>query len=171
MTSTAYILLGSNLGDREKFLNSAITMIKDSPGLKLAASSAVYSSPAQQMQSGTPPFLNQAIEVDTTLSTFELLTTLDKIERALGRTGKGKQLSRTIDLDILLFGQEIVKTDKLTIPHPELLNRAFALIPLTEIEPTLVHPLTNKHLRDYLNDDDVKLVRQKEENAPVSCRT
>ena len=169
MTSTAYILLGSNLGDRENYLSSAIAMIKDTPGLKLAGGSAVYASPAQQMKSGTPPFLNQAIKVDTALSPIELLTALEKIERAIGRTGKGKQISRTIDLDILLFGQEKVKTDRLTIPHPELLNRTFALIPVIEIDPTMVHPLTNKLLRDYLNDDDIKLVRQKEENAPVSC--
>ena len=169
MTSTAYILLGSNLGDREKYLSSAIAMIIDRPGLKLADSSAVYSSPAQQMKSGTPPFLNQAIKVDTALSSFDLLTALEKIERALGRTDKGKQISRTIDLDILLFGKEKVKTDRLTIPHPELLNRAFALIPVIEIDPTLVHPLTNKLLRDYLNNHDVKHLRKKVENAPVSC--
>lgn len=169
MTSTAYILLGSNLGEREKYLSSAIAMIKEIPGLRLSGSSSVYSSPAQQMASGTPPFLNQAIKVDTSLSSLELLTALEKIEQALDRTDKRKQLSRTIDLDILLFGGETIKTDRLTIPHPEFLNRAFALIPVIEIDPTLVHPLTHKRLKDYLNDEDFKLVRQKEENAPVSC--
>ena len=169
MTSTAYILLGSNLGEREKYLSSAIALIKEIPGLRLSGSSSVYSSPAQQMASGTPPFLNQAIKVDTSLSSLELLTALEKIEQALGRTDKRKQLSRTIDLDILLFGGETIKTDRLTIPHPEFLNRAFALIPVIEIDPMLVHPLTHKRLKDYLSDEDFKLVRQKEENAPVSC--
>ena len=169
MTSTAYILLGSNLGDREKYLSSAMAMIKEIPGLKLCGSSSVYSSKAQQMASGTPSFLNQAIKVKTKFKSIELLTALEKIEQALDRTGKGKQLSRTIDLDILLYDTEIVDTERLTIPHPELLNRAFALIPVIEIDPALVHPLTNKRLKDYLNDEDFKLVRQKEENAPISC--
>ena len=169
MTSTAYILLGSNLGDREKYLNSAIAMIKEIPGLRLSGSSSVYSSPAQQMASGTPPFLNQAIKIDTQLTSFELLATLEKIEQALDRSDKRKYLSRTIDLDILLFGSETIKTDRLTIPHPEFLNRAFALIPVVEIDSRLVHPLTNKRLRDYLHNEDFKLVRQKEKNAPASC--
>ncbi|MCH9025214.1 MAG: 2-amino-4-hydroxy-6-hydroxymethyldihydropteridine diphosphokinase [candidate division Zixibacteria bacterium] len=169
MTSTAYILLGSNLGDREKYINSAIAMIKEIPGLRLSGSSSVYSSPAQQMASGTPPFLNQAIKIDTQLTSFELLATLEKIEQALDRSDKGKYLSRTIDLDILLYDTEIVNSKRLTIPHPEFLNRAFALIPVIEIDPRLVHPLTGKRLKDYLNDEDFKLVRQKEENAPISC--
>lgn len=169
MTSTAYILIGSNLGDREKYLSSAISMIKEIPGLELIDNSSVYSSKAEQMASGTPSFLNQAIKVETKLKPFELLTALEQIEQELGRTDKGKQLSRTIDLDILLYDTEIVDTERLTIPHPELLNRAFALIPLIEIDPTLVHPLTNKRLKNYINDEDFKLVRQKEGNAPVSC--
>lgn len=167
MTSTAYILIGSNLGDRERFLSSAIAMIKEIPGLELCDRSSVYSSKAQQMASGTPSFLNQAIKVETRLRPLELLTALEKIEQAFGRTDKGKQLSRTIDLDILLYDAEIVETERLTIPHPELLNRAFALIPLIEIDPRLVHPLTGKRLKDYLNDEDFKLVRQKEEHGPV----
>ena len=167
MTSTAYILIGSNLGDREKYFSSAIAMIKKIPGLELCEHSSVYSSEAQQMASGTPSFLNQAIKVETRLRPLELLTALQTIERAFGRTDKGKQLSRTIDLDILLYDAEIVETERLTIPHPELLNRAFALIPLIEIDPRLVHPLTGKRLKDYLNDEDFKLVRQKEEHGPV----
>jgi len=169
MTSTAYILLGSNLGDREKYLSSAIVMIKDIPGIELSSSSSVYSSKAEQMASGTPSFLNQVIKVKTELTSIELLTALEKIEQALDRTGKGKYISRTIDLDILLYDTEIINTERLTIPHPELLNRAFALIPLVEIDPTLVHPLTNKRLKDYLNDEDFKLVIQKETHAPASC--
>ena len=169
MTSTAYILLGSNLGNREKYLSSAIAMIKEITGLKLSGSSSIYSSTARQMKSGTPPFLNQAIKVDTELPSFELLTALEKIEQTLDRTDKGKYLSRTIDLDILLYDTEIVNSKRLTIPHPELLNRAFALIPVIEIDPTLVHPLTNKRLKDYLKNEDFKFVRQKEKNAPVSC--
>ncbi len=167
MTSTAYILIGSNLGDREKYLSSAIAMIKETPGLELCDRSSVYSSEAQQMANGTPSFLNQAIRVETRLRPLELLTALETIEQALGRDDKGKNLSRKIDLDILLYDTEIVNTKRLTIPHPELLNRAFALIPLIEIDPELVHPLTGRRLKDYLNDEDFKLVRQKEEHGPV----
>lgn len=169
MTSTAYILLGSNLGDREKYLSSAIVMIKDIPGLELSGSSSVYSSKAEQMASGTPSFLNQVIKVKTKLTSIELLTALEKIEQALDRTDKGKYISRTIDLDILLYDTEIINTERLTIPHPELLNRAFALIPVVEIDPRLVHPLTNKRLKDYLNEEDFKLVIQKATHAPASC--
>ena len=167
MTSTAYILIGSNLGDREKYLSSAIAMIKETPGLELCDRSSVYSSEAQQMANGTPSFLNQAIRVETRLRPLELLTALETIEQALGRDDKGKNLSRKIDLDILLYDTEIVNTKRLTIPHPELLNRAFALIPLIEIDPELVHPLTGRRLKDYLNDEDFELVRQKEEHGPV----
>lgn len=167
MSSTAYILLGSNLGEREKHLSSAIAMTKDIPGLKLCDSSSVYSSEALQMTEGTPSFLNQAIKVETELTSCELLTALETIEQAFGRTDKGEKRSRTIDLDILLYDSEIVDSEKLTIPHPELLNRAFALIPVIEIDPTLIHPLTKKPLNNYLNAEDLKTVRQKETNGPA----
>ena len=169
MKKLVYILLGSNLGDREKHLNSATQLINNISGVDIIDCSRIYSSPAYQMESDTPSFLNQAVRINCSLAAFELLSVLEEIEQTLGRTEKGKNLSRIIDLDILLFADDIFKSDKLTIPHPGLLNRPFALIPLVELDPKIIHPVTQKSLSNYISDKDFRLVTPKEENAVTNC--
>lgn len=154
MAETTYILLGSNLGDREKNLVKAITQIETIPGLELVATSAVYLSEAREMSEDSPSFLNQVAMADYDYRPQELLVALEKIETSLGRTDKGKRLPRVIDLDILLFGSEIIDTESLSIPHRQLLNRAFAMLPLLQISPEINHPVTKEPISNYLAATD-----------------
>jgi len=153
MQTTVYIGLGSNLGEREAHLRSAVLRLTDLPGLKVAATSSIYETAAQEMAPGSPPFLNQVVKVESTLSPLDLLEALELVEAELGRTGKGLGLPRTIDLDILLYGDTVLATPRLTIPHPRLLARPFAIVPLLELSPALRHPATGRPLAEYRVSD------------------
>ncbi|NOY88290.1 MAG: 2-amino-4-hydroxy-6-hydroxymethyldihydropteridine diphosphokinase [FCB group bacterium] len=154
MATTVYILLGSNLGDREKNLYSALDKIEAIPGLEVVATSAIYLSEAQEMEGESPAFMNQAVMADYLYLPHELLNELEKIEKKMGRTDKGKMKPRIIDLDILLFGDEIVQTKQLSIPHKKLLKRPFAMIPVLQITPNIVHPVKKEPIADFLTDKD-----------------
>ncbi len=156
MATEAYISTGSNLGDRERNLDHALELITAIPGCEVIAVSAVYVTQPQEMEGENPPFLNQVIKIDYEFRAFELLHELEAIEKKLGRTEKGKRMARTIDLDILLFGKEIIETDQLSIPHREMLNRAFVMIPLLQIDPDLVHPVTNRPVSEFLTEEHSK---------------
>ncbi|MEW5993373.1 MAG: 2-amino-4-hydroxy-6-hydroxymethyldihydropteridine diphosphokinase [Candidatus Zixiibacteriota bacterium] len=158
MTETAFILLGSNMGDREKNLASAISRIEAIPGFELTGVSSVYVSEADDMDKGSPSFLNQVVMGDYQYRPNELLAALEAIEKQLGRTGKGKNQPRTIDLDILLFGNQVVETERLSIPHRKLLNRPFAMAPLLEIDPQIVHPVVNRPVAEFLTDEQKQQV-------------
>ena len=99
-----------------------------------------------------PSYLNQAIKAEYQFRPLELLHSLERIEKEMGRTDKGRRQPRTIDIDILLFGSLHVKERELAIPHPRLLERPFAMIPIVEIDPSLVHPLTHKPIASYINN-------------------
>ena len=154
MSETVFILAGSNLGDREKNLANALSKLEFIEGLEIVATSAIYLSEAEGMDSDAPSFMNQAVMADYLYTASELLNALELIEKNLGRTGKGQNLPRTIDLDILLFGQQVIETDQLSIPHRELLNRPFAMAPILQIDPNVVHPVTKKPLADFLSEED-----------------
>ncbi|UCC45696.1 MAG: 2-amino-4-hydroxy-6-hydroxymethyldihydropteridine diphosphokinase [Candidatus Zixiibacteriota bacterium] len=154
MSETVYVLLGSNLGDRARYLRAARENMAKVEGLEITAVSAIYASQAQNMDGDTPPFLNQVIKADYRFSPGELLRALERIERDLDRTDKGKGLPRTIDLDILLFGDRALKTEGLNIPHPELLNRPFVLVPLLEIDPEATLPPDQVRIADWLRPED-----------------
>lgn len=154
MTQTVYILLGSNIGDREKSLESAVNKMKSVEGLELIATSATYVSDPVDMPVDSPSFLNMVAKADYAYTPLELLRALESIETALGRTDKGKNLPRTIDLDILLFGDQIVDTKQFSVPHPELLNRPFAMIPLVQIDPDLKHPANGRKFADFITEED-----------------
>ncbi len=158
MSETAYILLGSNLGDREAILLAARDRMAAMDGLQLTASSPLYSSEAVEMADDNPRFLNQVIKATVRQTPEELLTALETIETELGRTGKGEYQDRTIDLDILLYGQHQVASERLTIPHRRLLDRSFAMIPLLQIDPDLIHPGSGRRLAEYVDDDSRKQV-------------
>jgi len=149
--TVVYILLGSNLGDRERNLSIAQNKLETIPGLEIIATSGIYLSDAADMQGDNPAFLNQVIKADYEFLAHELLDGLEKIEIGLGRTGKGEKKNRPIDLDILLFGDEIIETRRLSIPHRELLNRPFVMVPLLEIDPDLVHPVTGEPVANFLD--------------------
>jgi 2-amino-4-hydroxy-6-hydroxymethyldihydropteridine diphosphokinase len=151
MSELVYILMGSNLGDREQNLSSAAKLIGELEGIEVTALSPMYQSDPVELNDDGPAFLNQVIKCEYQFLSSELLDSLERIEISLGRTDKGSKCSRTIDLDILLFGSQHISTPRITVPHKELLKRPFALVPLLQIDPDLVHPLTKKPLAGYLS--------------------
>jgi len=150
--SVVYILLGSNLGDRERNLSIAQNKLEVIPGLEIVAVSGIYISEAVDMEGENPAFLNQVVRADYEFLPNELIDSLEKIERSLGRTDKGEKKNRSIDLDILLFGDQVIETKRLSVPHRELLNRPFAMVPLLEIDPDLVHPVTGEPIANFLDE-------------------
>lgn len=154
MATTVYILIGSNLGDRERNLTAAAEKLGALPGLEIIALSSIYVSHAQDMKGENPSFLNQVLKVDYKYLPNELLNSLELIEVKLGRTGKGKKEPRIIDLDILLFGDKIIETETLSVPHRELLNRPFAMVPLLEIDPEIEHPVTKRPVSEFLSEEN-----------------
>jgi 2-amino-4-hydroxy-6-hydroxymethyldihydropteridine diphosphokinase len=136
----AYVALGSNMGDRERMLWGAIHMLAFSPEVDVAAVSSIRETDPVGVVD-QPRFLNMAVAVDTKLGPPALLELLLSIERELGRTRDGPRFGpRTIDLDLLLYGDEVVDEPDLTVPHPRLHERRFALEPLAELDPDLAVP-------------------------------
>ena len=139
----AHLLLGGNIGDRLSTLQKAFSLVEIQIG-KIIKHSAIYETAAWG-QTDQPNFLNQAILVETALTPPKLLTQIISIELALGRERNEHQwAARTIDIDILLYGPLILRTDFLEIPHPRLPERKFALIPLAEIDQDVKHPVSRK---------------------------
>ncbi len=138
----AYVGLGSNLGEREALLRSAIEQLAQLPETRLGKVSSLYdTAPVGELDQ--PNFLNAVIQLETALTARQLLWNLLLIERRLGRVRHVARRfgPRTIDLDLVLFGDQVIDTPDLKLPHPEYHRRAFVLVPLAEIEPKLVHPL------------------------------
>lgn len=146
----AYIGLGSNLGDREAQIRAALEAIADLPDTDLLRVSSLYDTePAGEVDQ--PNFLNAAALLDTELEPRQLLWNLLLIEKRLGRVRTQPWGPRTIDLDLLLYGDEIVEEDDLRVPHPEIIRRSFVLVPLVELDPRLVHPGTGETMAAHLN--------------------
>ncbi|MGW9685334.1 2-amino-4-hydroxy-6-hydroxymethyldihydropteridine diphosphokinase [Flagellimonas sp. 2504JD1-5] len=144
-----YLSLGSNMGNRFLTLQNALFSIQKIAG-KISTVSAVYENAAVGFEG--EDFLNACIAIETELKPFDLLEILLQIERDFGRERsehKGYR-SRTLDIDILLYGNEIIKTDELTIPHPSMVERNFVLRPLADIAPQFYHPVLNKDIRNLL---------------------
>lgn len=141
---TAYIALGSNLGDRQSNLESAVTALRATAGVTVTKVSTFLENPAVGGPADSPAFLNAAAAIETTLPPRELLSALLKIEKALGRERREKWGPRVIDLDIVLYGDRIVEEWDLRIPHPLMHERPFVLAPLAEIAPEAVHPRFKK---------------------------
>lgn len=147
----SHIALGSNMGDREKNLKEALKYIAELPETKIIKSSAIYETepvgePKQR------PFYNAVVKMETSLDPERLLQKLQEVEKAFGRVHKQKWGPRTLDLDILLYDQQIIAADKLTIPHPLMAERAFVLEPLAEIDPEAYHPVLEKTAAELLRE-------------------
>lgn len=151
----AYLLTGGNMGDRKKNLATATELISQYCGSIIAASS-LYETAAWG-NTEQPAFLNQALEVDTSLNARQLIRRILKLEKLMGRVRKEKYGPRIIDIDILLFNNEKHNYNFLKLPHPEMQNRRFALLPLAEIAPDIVHPVLNKTIKQLLKDCPDKL--------------
>ncbi|MFA6275294.1 MAG: 2-amino-4-hydroxy-6-hydroxymethyldihydropteridine diphosphokinase [Pedobacter sp.] len=144
-----YLLLGSNLGDRELYLERAVQLISEKVGIVIAKSAVYETEPWGN--ANQPGFLNLALAVDTRLSPLALLETVLDIEKMLGRIRHEKWGSRIIDIDIILYGDEIIAVDdQLQIPHTEMQNRKFVLEPLAEIAPNFIHPIFGKTITEIL---------------------
>lgn len=146
----AYLLTGGNLGDREQNLATARFLINEQCGTIVTASS-IYETAAWG-KTDQPSFLNQALELDTPLNAKQLIRRILKIEKIMGRIRDEKYGPRLIDIDILLFNNEKHNYQFLKVPHPEMQNRRFALLPLTEIAPEVVHPVMNKTIATLLKE-------------------
>lgn len=147
-----YISIGSNLGDRESNLRTAVSRIAARIGPVVAESDIVETEP-WGFETGNR-FLNQVIAIDTALSPEDVLDITQQIERELGRSTKssnGNYSDRPIDIDLLLYDDLIINTDRLTIPHPLMDRRRFVLEPLAQIAPSIAHPLLNEKILDLLN--------------------
>jgi 2-amino-4-hydroxy-6-hydroxymethyldihydropteridine diphosphokinase len=146
--NTAYLLIGGNLGDRAAYLTEAVKQISVVCG-RVTSISSLYETAAWG-NTNQPTFYNQAICVETTLEPENLLARLLTIEIDMGRVREEKYGPRTIDLDILMVNDIVLDSPTLTIPHPQLHNRRFALLPLIEIAPTLLHPVLDKTIQELL---------------------
>ena len=149
-THTTYLSLGSNIPDRAANLSRAVNCIAESVGT-VTKQSPIYET--QSWGYSDEDYLNQTIEVETALTPFQLLKTINAIESALGRirSGKGYE-ARTIDIDILFYDNEILDTPQLTIPHPKIALRRFVLTPLCDIAPEFLHPVIRKKAKELLKN-------------------
>jgi 2-amino-4-hydroxy-6-hydroxymethyldihydropteridine diphosphokinase len=147
MASRAYLSLGSNIGDREAHLRDAQTRLIVA-GQVLKVSSFYETEPVEFTEQ--PWFLNCAVELETTETPQRLMARILQIEKEMGRDRVQKKGPRLIDIDILLFDNEIIRSEQLTIPHPAMHQRRFVLEPLAEIAPAVVHPVFNKAIRELL---------------------
>lgn len=146
----AYLLIGSNLGDKASYLKNASSYIQQQCGQIVKQSSFYETEPWGFTEQ--PSFLNQALCIKTELSPAQLMHTLLQIESEMGRTRTLKMGPRNIDLDILQIDQEIIDSPLLQLPHPAMHLRRFALIPMEEIAPNLVHPHLNKTITQLLEE-------------------
>ena len=150
--NTVYLLLGSNLGKRRRKITEATDQIRENLGF-IKMKSAIYESEPWGFEDETN-FFNQVVVIETLQSAAEILEHIKKIEEKLGRkrVPSASYISRTIDIDILFYNKEIYKTNDLTIPHPLMQERMFALLPLAELSPQLVHPGYQKTIIQLLEE-------------------
>jgi len=146
---TVYLLFGSNLGDRSGFILEALDKVKKRVG-DLFVISSMYETEPWGFSHKTP-FLNQAVGLYTIASAHKLLGEIMTIEQESGRIREEKGYeARSLDIDILFYGRDVIHLDHLIIPHPRICVRRFVLVPLNEIAPDFIHPVCNKNIRDLL---------------------
>lgn len=145
-----YFIIGGNLGNKLLNLQKTFSAIHCEIGT-ISRASSMYRTDAWGM-ADQPPFVNQVLEVDTTLQPHEILKTTLKIEHALGRVRHEKNGPRTMDIDILFYNDWVIRQNNLIIPHPRLHLRKFTLIPLAEIAPGFIHPELNKTILTLLEE-------------------
>jgi 2-amino-4-hydroxy-6-hydroxymethyldihydropteridine diphosphokinase len=145
-----FVGLGSNLGEREVMIRLALDALGRLPETTLVRASSLYDTePVGEVDQ--PNFLNAVAQLDTELTARQLLWNLLLIEKRLGRVRTQRWGPRLIDLDLLLYGQQVIEEADLRVPHPEITRRSFVLVPLVELDPLLVHPVTGQALVSHLS--------------------
>jgi len=147
---TAYIGIGSNLGDKISNCRYSIDRIGELPGCHIAACSSLFKTEPEGV-TGQDWYVNCVLEATTTRSPAQILTGLLGIESSMGRVRKKRWEARIIDLDLLLFGREVIKSHNMVIPHPLMHKRRFVLEPFVQLAPDLVHPVLKTTIRQLLN--------------------
>lgn len=155
----AFLSLGSNMGDKKKYLYNAIKLLNSYAGVRIVNLSSLYeTNPWGYTEQDL--FMNLAVEIETSLSPIELLDCCQWIEQELGRVRLVKWGPRVIDVDILLFEDELINTDRLTVPHPFMAERDFVMIPLCEIAKDLkINEVKVKTLAKHFDSNGLKLVK------------
>jgi 2-amino-4-hydroxy-6-hydroxymethyldihydropteridine diphosphokinase len=152
MRETVFIGFGSNVGDRVDFCNRAVTLLSLLPHSQLSGVSLLYET--EPVKDGTDPgdgwFLNGVVQLETDITPKSLLSVLREIERSLGRDEDNRSGPRTIDLDILFYGERTINEPGLTVPHPRLHHRRFVLMPLSELDPLWIHPTLGRTISQLL---------------------
>jgi 2-amino-4-hydroxy-6-hydroxymethyldihydropteridine diphosphokinase len=133
-----YIGIGANLGDAQETVRRTIELLGELPQTRLAAQSSLFST--APIDSSGDDYVNAVVRIDTQLQPLELLHALQAIEQDFGRERPYRNAPRTLDLDILLYGQQVITSEKLAVPHPRMTERAFVLIPLLQLDPFITIP-------------------------------
>ena len=160
-----YIGLGSNIGDREEFIEQAVFLLEKNPNISVTRRSTNYETEAEG-GGEQPPFINAAVEIKTTLPPLKLFELTQEIEAALGREKDVEWGPRTIDLDILLYDNQIVSEEKLQIPHPLMHERLFVLKPLKEIAPHALHPVLEKTVEALFDERKAEAGEKYDDELP-----
>jgi len=163
MNNVAYLSLGTNLGERELNLRTALEMLESQDGIHIVKRSSIYETdPVGYTEQDS--FLNMVAKIETSMTVEELLHQCLQVEEWLGRVREFRWGPRIIDLDILLYNQENIETENLIIPHPRMHERNFVLVPLLEIEPDICFPVTGiplKQIADSIQEGEgVRLWKQ-----------
>src|SRR5215831_8611042 len=158
MNHTIYLLLGSNLGNRPANIQNAIGVLAQQAG-PITRASHIYESKAWGVNN-QPDYLNAAVELQTSIEALPLLLLLEEVERGMGRIFKRKMEPRTLDIDILFYDDLVFQHSSLTIPHPRMHLRRFALIPMAELNSAFIHPVFHKTIAELIeqcpDDGEVK---------------
>ncbi len=151
--STVYLCVGSNIGDRVSYLQQANNLLKDTEGITVLESSSIYETePVGYKEQEW--FANAVLKIETTLDPQTILNECMRIEKQMGRdrTLEKKWGPRTLDLDILFYDNKVILEESLQIPHPRIHQRAYALVPLLELDPDFIHPVIKKSVFEMHND-------------------
>ncbi|WP_323708564.1 2-amino-4-hydroxy-6-hydroxymethyldihydropteridine diphosphokinase [Mammaliicoccus sciuri] len=150
---TAYLGLGSNMGDRQHQLQESVKLLNEIDGIQVVQESPIYETKPVGY-TDQPDFLNMCIEISTELESSELLKVCMMIEQQLHRVRVERWGPRTIDIDILLYDQSVIQSPELEVPHPRMTERAFVMIPLNDIASNVLEPISKKYIWELLPNDE-----------------
>lgn len=161
-----YLGLGSNKGERISFIEKAVAEIESLPGTEIFIKSDIYETEPWG-NTEQDDYLNTVIGIRTEIAAEDLLFELKRIEKQIGRMGNKKWSEREIDIDILFYGNEIIENENMTVPHGQIENRRFVLVPMNEIAPDHIHPVFKKSISELLGSttDNLKVFKYKFSNT------